>query len=45
MVFGQFPDQWTWFGSAIIFATGIYVALREWSRKINADFFPRSKTA
>ena len=33
MVFGQFPDQWTWFGSAIIFATGIYVALREWSKK------------
>jgi drug/metabolite transporter (DMT)-like permease len=28
MVFGQFPDQWTWFGSAIIFATVIYVVLR-----------------
>ena len=33
MVFGQFPDQWTWFGSAMIFATGIYVVLREWSKK------------
>jgi drug/metabolite transporter (DMT)-like permease len=33
MVFGQFPDKWTWFGSAIIFATGVYVVLREWSKK------------
>ena len=33
IVFGQFPDQWTWFGSAIIFATGVYVVLREWSKK------------
>ena len=33
LIFGQFPDKWTWFGSAIIFATGIYVVLREWTRK------------
>jgi drug/metabolite transporter (DMT)-like permease len=33
MVFGQFPDKWTWFGSAIIFATGVYVVIREWTRK------------
>ena len=33
LIFGQFPDEWTWFGSAIIFATGIYVVLREWTRK------------
>jgi len=33
IVFGQFPDKWTWFGSAMIFATGIYVVLREWSKK------------
>ena len=29
-VFGQFPDAWTWFGSTIIFATGIYIVWREW---------------
>lgn len=29
-VFGQLPDTWTWFGSAIIFATGIYIVRREW---------------
>ena len=33
IVFGHFPDKWTWFGSAIIFATGVYVVLREWSKK------------
>jgi len=29
-IFGQLPDAWTWFGSAIIFATGIYIVRREW---------------
>ncbi|MDB4841172.1 DMT family transporter [Planktomarina sp.] len=33
IIFDQFPDKWTWFGSAIIFATGIYVVVREWTRK------------
>ena len=33
LVFGQLPDEWTWFGSAMIFATGIYVVWREWTRK------------
>lgn len=29
MVFGQFPDGWTWIGAAIIVATGIYTVHRE----------------
>lgn len=30
-VFGQLPDEWTWVGSFIIFATGIYMVRREWA--------------
>src|SRR5947209_7341504 len=29
LVFGNFPDLWTWIGAAIIIASGIYIALRE----------------
>jgi drug/metabolite transporter (DMT)-like permease len=29
LVFGDFPDAWTWLGIAIIVASGIYIALRE----------------
>ncbi len=29
VVFGQFPDGWTWFGALIIVATGIYTLNRE----------------
>lgn len=32
-VFGQLPDGWTWFGSAIIVVTGIYMVRREWALK------------
>jgi drug/metabolite transporter (DMT)-like permease len=32
-VFGQFPDLWTWVGSAIIVGTGIYLLLREGRRR------------
>lgn len=28
-VFGDFPDRWTWIGSAILIASGLYVTLRE----------------
>ena len=28
-IFGNFPDLWTWTGSAIIIASGVYIALRE----------------
>jgi len=30
LVFGQFPDSWTWIGASIIVATGIYTLHREW---------------
>jgi len=29
LVFGQFPDVWTWIGAAIIMATGLYTLHRE----------------
>lgn len=29
VIFGQFPDLWTWLGAAIIMATGLYVLQRE----------------
>jgi drug/metabolite transporter (DMT)-like permease len=32
LVFGSFPDGWTWVGIAIIVASGVYVAYRERAR-------------
>ena len=29
MIFGQLPDGWTWLGTAIIIATGLYTLHRE----------------
>ena len=29
LVFGNFPDFWTWIGAALIIASGLYIALRE----------------
>ena len=29
VIFGDFPDGWTWVGAAIIVASGVYVAYRE----------------
>lgn len=29
LVFGDFPDEWTWAGVAVVIASGIYVSLRE----------------
>jgi drug/metabolite transporter (DMT)-like permease len=29
LIFGNFPDLWTWIGAAIIIASGVYIALRE----------------
>ena len=29
IVFGNFPDQWVIFGSAVIVASGLYVFFRE----------------
>ncbi len=32
MVFGDFPDLWTWTGTAIVIASGIFISIRERSR-------------
>lgn len=29
VIFGDFPDSWTWLGLAIIVASGVYISLRE----------------
>ncbi|MBV9862341.1 MAG: DMT family transporter [Alphaproteobacteria bacterium] len=29
LIFGNFPDLWTWAGAAVIIASGVYIALRE----------------
>jgi drug/metabolite transporter (DMT)-like permease len=33
MIFGNFPDAWTWVGASIIIASGAYIALRERQRR------------
>jgi len=33
LVFGNFPDLWTWVGAALIVASGIYIAFRERRRR------------
>jgi drug/metabolite transporter (DMT)-like permease len=35
LIFGNFPDLWTWIGAAIIIASGIYIAFRERKRRIS----------
>jgi drug/metabolite transporter (DMT)-like permease len=29
LIFGAFPDEWTWLGAAIVIASGLYLAHRE----------------
>ena len=29
LVFGDFPDAWTWIGIAVVIVSGIYISLRE----------------
>jgi drug/metabolite transporter (DMT)-like permease len=29
LIFGHFPDLWTWLGAGVIIASGLYIALRE----------------
>jgi drug/metabolite transporter (DMT)-like permease len=36
LIFGNFPDLWTWIGAAIIIASGVYIALRERRRRAEA---------
>jgi drug/metabolite transporter (DMT)-like permease len=33
LVFGNFPDLWTWLGAGVIIASGIYIAFRERKRR------------
>jgi drug/metabolite transporter (DMT)-like permease len=33
LIFGHFPDLWTWVGAGIIIASGVYIALRERRRR------------
>ena len=33
LVFGDFPDVWTWVGVSVIVVTGLYVVLRERRRQ------------
>ncbi len=38
LIFGNFPDAWTWVGAAVIIASGLYIALRE--RRLRARGAP-----
>jgi drug/metabolite transporter (DMT)-like permease len=33
LIFGNFPDAWTWTGAGVIIASGIYIAMRERKRR------------
>ena len=33
LIFGNFPDLWTWIGAAVIIASGLYIAVRERKRR------------
>jgi len=33
LIFGQFPDLWTWLGALVIIASGLYIAFRERRRR------------
>lgn len=35
LIFGDFPDSWTWVGIAIVIASGVYVSIRE--RRVKAS--------
>lgn len=37
LFFGDFPDAWTWTGSAIVIGSGIFISLRERTRAKRAD--------
>ncbi len=40
LVFGEFPDAWTWIGVAIIFGSGVYVFWRERQPGIRTGLAP-----
>jgi len=33
LIFGNFPDSWTWAGAGLIVASGVYIAVRERRRR------------
>ena len=33
LVFGNFPDPWTWAGAGLIIVSGVYIAIRERRRR------------
>jgi len=34
LIFGNFPDLWTWAGAGVIIASGLYIAARERQRRV-----------
>ena len=34
VIFGNFPDLWTWLGAFVIIGSGLYIALRERRRRV-----------
>ncbi|MEM7169796.1 MAG: DMT family transporter [Pseudomonadota bacterium] len=40
VIFGNFPDSWTWLGIAVVVACGIYISLREAKRQPQAKPTP-----
>jgi drug/metabolite transporter (DMT)-like permease len=45
LVFGNFPDVWTWLGAGVIIASGIYIALRERRRREERTGVPPARRA
>jgi drug/metabolite transporter (DMT)-like permease len=33
LIFGNFPDLWTWVGAGVIIVSGLYIAVRERKRR------------
>ena len=36
LIFGNFPDRWTWIGAGIIIASGLFIGFRERRRRAQA---------
>lgn len=42
LIFGSFPDFWTWIGAGVIIASGIYIAFRERKRRLSSSAYRTS---
>jgi drug/metabolite transporter (DMT)-like permease len=42
LIFGNFPDFWTWVGAGVIIASGIYIAFRERQRRVSSPAYRTS---